>query len=459
MRDEKHGKKPAVWTNVTLPDLMEAQLNLLLTGTAKTQKLVRMDNAAFMPKENFEQLLIPDLQMDVDALMIFQGTTADFGYDAPVLWHEFGHGAIYSTAAFESFTLDERSGNNEAGALHEGFADFLAGIYGASSKIGEYVGPRVATLAGTGEGALRDMENTLACPNVLWGEVHQDSQHFSGALWQARKLLSEGIDQGETFDAAFYAALVSMTPATDFELAAAIIAHHVKLAFTPVGDAQAKIEAIFAERGVAGCSKVLDVTGSTDKRRYYGIGGTEQAGLAPKQLVPGPFQFKISVPEGASSVSINGQWQSPTGFGGQPQIKLLAKAGSPITFTRAGTSISHDADVVANASGQVSAKANLQVPCGGELYFTLASASGTGEVIQDLGFSFQKDPSCATPAPDAGTGEPDSGVVTVDPVGDGGSTDPGEVEPSGCGCTSVNPVAAALGLLTVAGFARRRRRS
>ncbi len=460
MRDEKLGKKPAVWTNVTIPNLSEAQINLLFSGTARTDNLMRMDNAAFMPKENFDQLFVPELAMDVDALMIFQGTTADFGYDAPVLWHEFGHGAIYSTAKFESFTLDERSGNNEGGALHEGIADFIAGIYGGSSTIGEYVGPRVATIAGGSEGALRDMANTFACPDVLWGEVHQDSQHFSGALWEARAMLSEGIDNGETFDAAFYAALVSMTPATDFEQAAAVIANHVALAFTTVPDAKEKITTIFKNRGVAECSKVLDVTGSTEKRRWYGIGGTQQAGLSQGQLVPGPYQFKISVPEGASSVTVTGQWQSSNPFGGQPAVKLLAKSGSPITFTRAGASLTHDADVTANATGSLSARANIEVPCGGELYFTLASAGPSGDVIQDLGFSFQKSANCSgadagTQGPDAGTGQVDAGTDPT--VADAGSNDPGTVAPGGCGCTSVEPLAAAFGLLALAGLARRRR--
>jgi hypothetical protein len=81
---------------------------------------------------------------------------------------------------------------------------------------------------------------------VLQGEVHQDSQHFSAALWKARQILSEGIDNGETFDAAFYAALASMTPATNFETAAAIVTHHEVMAFTSVPDAKQKLDQIFA---------------------------------------------------------------------------------------------------------------------------------------------------------------------------------------------------------------------
>src|SRR6185312_13035698 len=109
--------------------------------------LGRIDNAAFMPRENFSQIPIPSYQMDVDTLMIFQGNYADFGYDAPVLWHEFGHGVIYATAAlaFDQLATDDLSANSETGAMHEGFADFIAGAFGGNPEIGVYVGPRTGT--------------------------------------------------------------------------------------------------------------------------------------------------------------------------------------------------------------------------------------------------------------------------------------------------------------------------
>ncbi len=467
MRDEARGKVPAVWVNVVIPDQNEMFSSYFTTGTARANGLMRMDNAAFMARENFQSLLIPELALDVDTLMMFQGTQADFGYDAPVLWHEFGHGVIHSTAKFESFTVDKRSGNNEGGALHEGIADYIAAAFGQRSTIGEYVGPRMA-MAG-GEAALRDADNTEKCPDVLWGEVHQDSKHFTGALWEARRELFQGTDMGRTFDAAIFAALVSMNPKTDFEGAAAAIVLHVGNAFPQMANASGAMEAILVARGVSNCSKVLDVTGVTEPRRYFGIGGTQAAGLANGQVVPGPHQFKIHVPEGARSLTVNAQIQGGSPFGGgQVAARLMARNGDPVEFTRSGTTIANDAEVTANftgAQGNYSATVQLAVPCGGDLYFAIGSASQGGETLQNVSWSFQKALSCP-PKPDAGT---DAGTIDVDagvtvpegvPAIPGGGTDAGgQIGEAGCGCGATDGFAAALALMVLAGLGVRRRRS
>lgn len=69
-RDEKAGKRMAVWSNVLIPYYGFG------AGGIIGDHLVRTDNAAYMARENFEQLLVPELSFDTDALFIFQGQTA-----------------------------------------------------------------------------------------------------------------------------------------------------------------------------------------------------------------------------------------------------------------------------------------------------------------------------------------------------------------------------------------------
>ncbi len=451
-RDAKLGKKSAVWTNVTLPNVNEAISSMTLPLRANT--LTHTDNAAFIAKENFDQFRVDAYSLDVDTLMIFQGTNADFGYDAPVLWHEFGHGVIHATAAFESFTIDSRSGNNEGGALHEGIADFIAGAYGQDPRVGEYVGPRL----GAGEGNLRELTNAEKCPNVLWGEVHQDSQHFSGALWSARTDLFQGTDQGRTFDAAIYAALVSMTPSTGFVDAAAIVSAQMPIAFPGIADAQNKMKEVFAARGVTGCSKVVDVTGSVAGRKFYGIGGTQEAGLAGGTLVPGPHQFRMGVSTGAKSLTVKATLSGGAVPGGPaPAVILLAKDNQPITFTPGGgNSLTHDAKIAsgAAAAGMATLTVPIAVPCGGAVFFTLGNTSTGAATLTGLTYTVEPADSCPV---DAGTPEPDAGppyIVKV-PTGEAGL-----VAPGGCGCQSAGGAGlAALGLLGLGALAARRRRS
>lgn len=462
MRDEKRtpAEKPAVWANVTFPDFEDVMNNFNpFTGQAKTDKLTRVDNAAFIARENFEQLVLADYMLDVDTLMIFQGHGADFAYDAPVLWHEFGHGVIHSTAAFDSFIIDDRSGNDEGGALHEGIADYLAAAFGQRSRIGEYVGPRLSGGGTAGsvpqDVSLRDLENGHRCPEVLQGEVHQDSQHFSEALWQARKDHFQGSDAGRTFDAAIYAALVSMTPATGFVEAATIITAHVKNAFPANSQAEEQIKAVFDQRGVTHCSKVVDLTGASAPRPYYHLGGTQQAGASP---VPGPYQMKLSVPQGASGVTVTAKVQSGFFGGGQTQAKLLAKVGQPITFSRNGSTVTDDADTSADATlsgSNLTAQVTLDAPCDGEVFFTLVTEAQNGETLSDVSVSAQVPTECRVETPDAGGPPP---PVVVPAIPDGGTHVEGPA-PGGCGCAGAPGAAlsaiAALALLVRRGRGRR----
>ncbi len=467
-------KRTAVWSNVTIPDYNDLYANISIVGcatggpcTTHTDRLARVDNAAYMAKENFQQLVLPDYMLDVDTLMIFQGERADWGYDSAVLWHEFGHGVIYATAKFNSFTIDGRSGNNEGGAMHEGIADYLAGAFGQNPKMGEYVGPRIAQ-GNSGQLAqempLRNLENTFACPDVLWGEVHQDSQHFSAALWEARELHFLGNDSGRTFDAAVYASLVSMTSDMGFEAAAAVIAAHLPAAFPGV-QADQTMKAIFDSRGVTHCSKVVDVTGATGARPYYGIGGRDEAGLAIGSMVPGPYQMKVSLPKGARSLNVTAAIQADPLGQSQTSAELLVKVGQPITFNRASSVVTNDADVTAGAvaaGSSLSAQAMIDVPCGADLFFTLATTGAQGEVLQDVAVDVIKAVSCAPDAGiDAGTdaGAVDAGApVSIPSIAEEGRAGAGRA-PEGCGCGASGGGLALAAAGLAAALARRRRQA
>src|SRR5262249_13643665 len=143
------------------------------------------------------------------AMVFFQGAKADFAYDTSVTYHEFTHGMVYTVADFSgiAFYGNHHGAHDEAGAMNEGIADYFASAHLQDPVSGQYVGPRLA--GGTQDVALRDLTHNDKCPQVLWGEVHQDSQHFSEALWQTRdnfKLNPDGGSDGRTFDSAVYAA-------------------------------------------------------------------------------------------------------------------------------------------------------------------------------------------------------------------------------------------------------------
>ncbi len=437
------GDLPAVWVNVADADMNNATPNA--QGVYVSNTLSRTDNAMYLARENMDFLLLPPQVLASDALVIYQGAAADFAYDGPVLWHEFGHGVIHSTADWTTgVTFDSRSVNNESSALDEGNADLIAAMTGNDPVVGQYVGPRIDPTMS----AIRDVDNTERCPDVLWGESHQDSLHYTGAVWEVRKLFL-GTDDGATFNAAYYAALVSFPPDVNFEKAAAIITSAVVQAFPQVADARAKIEAIFDARGVTHCSKVLDVTADPAAvHHFYGIVGTTFAALNDGAVVPGPYQFKIHLPHGAKSVSVAAQMPN---FGGNTssRLELLAAADRPVTFIENGGSLINDAQArsVPSASGNdVTGKTLIDVACGGDVYVALGNTSRRDRQVYELGFSFEPADSCPEVV-DAGPPVPLPVSLAHAPelLGD---------RAQGCGCSSVDAMALFAGLALLA---RRRR--
>jgi hypothetical protein len=455
MRDERRvpAQEPAIWSNVMFPNVNEIAANptCLLQPPCKVNTLLRVDNAAFFPRENFDQLPIPGFDTGVDTLLIFQGNAADAAYDATVIQHEFGHGVVYATAnlTFSDIASDNRSANNEGGALHEGFADYIAGAFNNQPGVGPYFGPRALAAAGvipTGvpqDSFLRTLDNTFACPEVLWGEVHQDSQHVAAALWKARATVFQGTDTGHTFDAAFYAMLVSIAPNADFAQVASVMAAKVGVAFPGIATASAQMTQIFTDKGVIGCSKIIDVSGATSGRPYYGVVAASPP--LDTSMIPGPYQLKISAPTGASAVKISAM-ESGGGLGGQaPVVSALIKTDSPITFTRTAMAITNDAtktSALANGSGTVA----YDAPAGSTIYVSLGNIGG-GATLQNVKVTVVPIP---PPAIDAGV---DAGVDagTLEAITDvTGPTAPG------CGCSSFD-AASTFGLLALIALRRRGR--
>jgi hypothetical protein len=462
MRDERRmpARKPAVLTNIVTPSFDIGNIEglpgcLMGAGACRIRSFGRIDNAMFLPVEGFAQFPLPGLSTGVDTMILFQGDGADSAYDATILWHEFGHGLIYATSGLTlgELALDNRSANNEGGAMHEGFSDYIAGAFGGASEVGPYFGPRAGQqmmmMAGVPQDTYaRSLTNTFSCPDVLWGEVHQDGHHVSAALWAGRAA-NQGTDNGTTYDAAFYAMLVSLAPNADFAAAAASMAARVTTAFG--GPAGAAMTQTFTSKGVIGCSKVLEVTSTTPPRRLYLTPGAPMA--LRNTNIPGPFQFKLRVPNGAQRIRFRGAQGGGGGFGGgaTPALNLLAKSTGPITFTRTGGQITQDAEwtgtgqAVSGGQGMpamLDAPLEVRVPCGAssEVHVAISNRGG-GAQLQNFQVEAEPLVNCMFPVDagmpmDAGV-EEDAGIpeetkrlplagIVVQPMAQ-----------SGCGCSAV----------------------
>ncbi|MBT3223929.1 MAG: hypothetical protein HN348_33090, partial [Proteobacteria bacterium] len=102
----------------------------------------------------------------------------DFGYDADVIYHEYGHAIIDHISALGWVSADEYGMVWDGGSLNEGSADAFSMFLTEDPLMGEYAGT-----SGEREGPIRDLEEDRRCPEDLVGEVHADGEIWGALIW------------------------------------------------------------------------------------------------------------------------------------------------------------------------------------------------------------------------------------------------------------------------------------
>lgn len=407
----------------------------------------RFANAAFVPKGASDQLgqFLPALSHPYDALIMGQGPTADFSYDSDVVSHEVGHAIVASVKGGLSegqISADEWGVWPAPGSINEGVADAVAAFRANDPHIGEYVGQFELS----GEGALRELTSDARCPSVILGEVHQDSQHLSAALWQAREAVAGASETvRRQYDQALLSTIRRFLPTTDFEGAALIMGAEVGLLLGP--EAKAKVAAAMADRKVAGCERVVDLVPGQKRSGYQLIQGLDR-GI----YTPGPVQFRVTVPKGVGSVTL--KLKDPSeglpAFGRPPlSLQAFVKPGEHVKFSYTDTAIRSDATKTVAFKTQfgVSATWSFEPSCEETTwYVALGNGGQQGFGVEELEAVLG---AADVSACDTTGGTPDGGA---DGAGSGGDV---PVSPGGCSCGATE---GSLGLFAgLLGLVRRRR--
>ena len=111
----------------------------------------------------------------------------DDAEDAEVIWHEYGH-------SIQDNQVPGFGRSLEAGAMGEGFGDYWAGSVGAQLS-GGFQDLCIAdwdatSYSSTNPPCLRRLDSTKHYPEDIVGEVHDDGEMWSAALWQIRGAIS-----------------------------------------------------------------------------------------------------------------------------------------------------------------------------------------------------------------------------------------------------------------------------
>jgi Zn-dependent metalloprotease len=110
----------------------------------------------------------------------------DDAEDADVVWHEYGHSILDNQVPGYGTTL-------ESDSIGEGFGDYWAGTLGAQLSNG-FQNACLAewdatSYSSTTPPCLRRLDGTKHYPESVVGEVHDDGEMWSAALWQIRSAL------------------------------------------------------------------------------------------------------------------------------------------------------------------------------------------------------------------------------------------------------------------------------
>jgi hypothetical protein len=378
------------------------------------EALVPLQNAAFFRAAPMG-LFPPE-----DMMIFGQGKKVDFAYDGDVVYHELGHALHFAVAPeYGRAVRDARGLDLTPHGTYEGYADYFAFALTEDPELGEYTGIEFNAPIGAG---LRTATNSKRCPDDLWGEEHQDGEPWVGALWDVRTALAPG--DRPAFDAAVFTVVSALgagdTPIGDTP---ALLALEVEMRLGAA--ARTLVEQKLAARGWDDCDDRVVPIAPDARRDLLFVRGSNY--LGEQTQVPTIVQFRIEVASPSQAITVS--WQNSGPLGGlipqvpvPPEVTLLVKRDTPITWTWDENGSHHDAD----ASGTIDVGAGglgSGMVTGdfapGTYHVQLANAGGS---IFMAGLGFGAVP--APPAPDAG---PTPDAMTPpggDDEGDGG----------GCGC-------------------------
>ncbi len=269
---------------------------------------VPYDNAAYSPGGGGEC-----------GLMFFgQGRERDFVYDSDVVYHEYGHAVVDGSSNLGFFIIDRLGLAYDPGSFNEAYADYVAATVSGDPNMAEYF----QGVGMGGEGALRNLDNELVCPDDLVGQVHADGRIIGGMAWDIREAL--GADKSDPLMYATMTAL-EMTPSLA-DVAEVFLATADALVVDGIltGADRTAIEEFATARGLIGCERISPLDGDVTRQGYSGT--AQMTGNAGGRIAP--VHYRLEIPADAERLNIN--IADLTAAPGEYTIHW--RAGAPVRF-------------------------------------------------------------------------------------------------------------------------------
>jgi len=171
----------------------------------------------------------------------------DFAKEEAIIYHEYSHGMLNE--------IVELYYRKEAGAMHEGQADYFACSLSGEPRIGEWISSKTELKE------IRDLRDTRHYPEDIIGEVHHDGRIWGCALWDLRAVLGPEITNRLVY--ASFSYLNPGEPTFAEGVNAILAADTAQFA----GEHRAVITDVFAKRGIMSGSAAAVILDGRDLER------------------------------------------------------------------------------------------------------------------------------------------------------------------------------------------------
>ena len=220
----------------------------------------------------------------------------NFGHDADVVVHEFGHALVRQMAGSMWMQADELGLDWTPGALNEGVADTFAMVHNPDPILAEAM-----SRSDRWEKGIRDLSVERRCPDDLHSQVHKSGQVWGSTMW---RLVSHPDVGPDVVAELLVGAVSTWSNDTDWpDAGASFLDAGDRLLEVGAIDAAAReaIEETISASGMLECERIVDLA-EVDAMRLtlinYGLGGDYER-------VPAGVQFKHYIDPGADRVRIS----------------------------------------------------------------------------------------------------------------------------------------------------------
>lgn len=287
-------------------------------GSTRMEAFVNYAERPRVPYEN--AAFVPSSGSSCGFVFFGQGARRDYAYASDVVYHEVTHAVVDGVAGLGFYTLDALGVAYEPGAVNEGTADYFAASLAGDPALAEYF----TGSPGAGEGALRRLDNDLACPADLVGEPHYDGRIWAGLGWDVREAI-----EVPRADALMFVTLASLESTPTLADAGEVLlatATSMRDEGTLENAELSVVEDLVSARGLLGCQRVVPLDSGEARTAFSGqpmLTGAFGGSIAP-------VHYRVDVPPDATRLTIDVDRLTLAG-----RYRVYARVGAPVRF--AGT--------------------------------------------------------------------------------------------------------------------------